>query len=56
MGVKSVLADELLYYCECCIFGFPKFTHYVFWWRLAFSTGASHLHISFRLTPKTDER
>ena len=24
---------------ECCIFGFPKYTHSVCWWRLAISAG-----------------
>ena len=47
----SIFRSALLGYC--CIFGFPKYTHSVCWWRLAISAGgASHLHVSFSLTPE----
>ena len=35
-----------------CIFGFPRYTHAVCWWRLAIFAGASHMHASFSLTPE----
>ena len=53
-------SDDLFYPNEiqkyCCIFGFLKYTHTMCWWRIAISTGASHLHASFSLNPITDKR
>ena len=37
---------------SCCIFGFPKHTHYVCWWRLAISAGGLSSACQFQSYPR----
>ena len=36
---------------HCCIFGFPKFTHCVCWWRLAIAAGGLSAACQFQYNP-----
>ena len=36
---KNCTFDFYVSCAYCCIFGFPKYTHSVCWWRLAISAG-----------------
>ena len=49
---KIHLINNLIFNSCCCIYGFLKYTQSVCWWRLVISAGASHLHVSFSLTPE----
>ena len=40
---RHITIDNPLY---CCIFGFPKYTHSVCWWRLAISAGGTLICMS----------
>ena len=37
---------------ECCIIRFPKYTHYVCWWRLAISAGGLTSACQFQSNPR----
>ena len=53
---KSETLDYLLL-TNCCLFWFPKYTHYVCWWWLSFSADGPLICMSVSvIPPKTDER